>query len=91
MKSLRYLNTMLTVLAVLLAVQIWTTWTGGPSEVLSWTAPAQAGGIPDAGSQRKQMVDELRQISGKLDTLTDLFRSGKARVRLEGAAPDKKN
>jgi hypothetical protein len=89
MASLKYLNTMLTVVAVLLAVHLWTWWSSPAGDRLTTFLPAaQAGepvGIPDSGAQRVQMINELKQMNKKLDALTDLLRSGKARVRVEAA------
>ena len=87
MKSLRYLNSILTILAVLLTLNLWTLWTsgalqGGP-EVAT---PAQAQGIPNAGAQRIEMINELKQQTGKLDQLITLLKSGQARVRVEAGA-----
>ncbi len=85
MGALRYLNTVLTVLAILLAFQLWTSWTGGPADTTASVAtPAYASGIPNAGAQRQQMVDLLKRQSQQLDALTKLFESGQARVRLDG-------
>lgn len=78
MNSLRYLNTMLTVLAVLLALNLWTAWSGGPS--LSPEAHAQ--GIPDSGAQRMQMIDQLKKLNERTNEIKQLLESGEARVRI---------
>jgi hypothetical protein len=97
MRSLRYLNLMLTVIAVLLTLQLWTAWATGPA-LLSSTAEAATGkhtrsykaakrsGIVNAGEQRADTNKRLDQLLKKTDTLIGLFRSGKARVRIEGAS-----
>jgi hypothetical protein len=104
MRSLRYLNTILTVLAVLLAAQLWTTWTAphllaSPSgDVADLATPAFAearnagsgGGIPDAGAQRKDMIDLLKKHAAQNDELLGLLRSGDVRVKLEQVPGDKK-
>ena len=78
MRAIHYLNTVLTVLAVLLAAQLWTSWTQSPDLI----RPAAAqGGIPDAGAQRQQIVDEIKLLNGKVDDLQSLLVSGKVRVR----------
>lgn len=90
MGSWRYLNTVLTMIAVLLTLNFWTRWTGGPTDRLPLLpAPAYAVGIPDAGHQRKQMVDELKRLSHQVEALTGLFRSGQARVKMEMPPPDR--
>lgn len=89
MASLRYLNTVLTVLAVLLGLQLWTTWqgetAGGVTDIAS---TAHAAGIPNAGAQRQQIVDLLKKQAQQLDKLAALFETGRARVRLEGGRSD---
>lgn len=83
MKSLQYLNTVLTVIAVLLSLHLWTLWSAqSPGEGVSLLPEAHAAGIPNAGQQRKEIVDELRQVSHKIDDLVSLFRSGDAQVRM---------
>jgi hypothetical protein len=90
MRSPHYLNVILTVLALLLTVQLWTTLTGaGVSVTTAQAGPVTAGsggGIPDAGAQRKEMIDLLKATNQKLDALTELFKSGGARVHMEVAA-----
>lgn len=72
MNGLRYLNGILTTLAILMALQLWTTWTA--------TAPglateAHAQGIPDSGAQRAQMINQLKLVSQKVDTSNKLLTS----------------
>jgi len=81
MKSIRYLNTILTVLAVVLTLQLWTAWTTGPDTL----SEARAQGIPDAGSQREQMIGELKLLNKKVDQLKALLTSGKVRVSITDA------
>lgn len=90
MRSLRYLNTVLTILCVLVSLQLWTAWTvPGPgttmavAEAYPLVSEAQAAGIPNAGEQRKQMIDELKQQSRQIDDLMSLLQSGEVRVRVE--------
>ena len=94
MRSLRYLNTILTILTVLLALQIWTAWTApapgsdrSVAQALPLVSQAQAAGIPNAGQQRKQMIDLLKQQSQKADELINLLTSGEVRVRI-ATSPD---
>lgn len=82
MRSLRYLNTVLTLIAVLLTLTLWTLWTASPLPDPT-AAPAQAQGILEAGLQRRDMINRLDMLNGKLDALIDLLRSGEARVRVE--------
>lgn len=101
MPSLRYLNVILTVLAVLLSLQLWTTWSGyggslagGPSiaapalaQTRGTPAPASAG-LPDPGAQRRDMIDLLKQLVVKTDEVSSVLRSGQVRVRLENPPRD---
>ena len=95
MRSLRYLNTILTVLAVLLALQLWTAWTSTPAADLASPALAQSrnantgGGIPDAGAQRKEMIDLLKKQCAQNDELLSVLKSGDVRVKLEANPGDK--
>ena len=89
MASLRYTNLMLTVIALLLTLHLWTIWIApgprGADGIALAPGPrtAHAAGLPNAGQQRKQMVDLLKKISTQSDELNKLFASGRARVRME--------
>ena len=85
MKGLKYLNSVLTILAVLLALQLWTTWNQSP---VDFAQDAQAQGIPDAGAQRKQMIDELKLVNKKVDELKGLLTSGKVVVTVLNGGGD---
>ena len=83
MQSVKYLNVVLTAITILLALQLWTSWAGASlDQPIELVSPAHAAGIPNAGHQRQQIVDRLKEVSAKLDQLNDQFRSGKARVRI---------
>ncbi len=93
MRSLRYLNTVLTVIAVLLTVNVWTMWTATPGgDALSVATEARASGIANAGAQRKQIVDAVKQVQTEVGEVKAMFKDGTARVRLEAGsnAGDKK-
>jgi len=86
MNSLRYLNGVLTVIAILLVIQISTA--GQQAEALSISSPAMASpasygaAFPNASSQRKQMVTELSGLNKQVEKLASLFRSGQAKVQV---------
>ena len=91
MNSLRYLNGVLTVIAILMALGLWTRWTDGTNAVSRpLIASAHAAGIPDAGGQRQQMVNELKRMSQQVEKLADLFRTGQARVQLDSPPSSKR-
>lgn len=82
MRSLRYLNGVLTCIAVLLTLNLATLWlSGGPN--VATVAHADTVGFPDAGTQRNQIVMAMRDLGDKMDQLNAQFRSGQARVRVE--------
>lgn len=95
MRSLRYLNTVLTLIAILLTLHLWTLWNGPAGAAVSSVTPAQAAprtaGIPNATGQRYEMVDLLKQLNRKTDELTGLFRSGKAKVTVRESKKAKAN
>jgi Spy/CpxP family protein refolding chaperone len=85
MRNLRYLNAMLTILVVLLALQLWTTWTASPSVATA----AFAQGIPDEGAQRAQIIDQLKLLNEKTDQIKALLVTGEVRVTVTN--PDSKS
>jgi hypothetical protein len=78
MKTNRLLVAVLALQGLILLGQ----WTGAGA-----VAPAQAQ-IPNGADQRKEMVDELRTLNGKMDKLIDLLGGGKLQVQL--AKPEEK-
>ncbi|MEX0777597.1 MAG: hypothetical protein WD042_17975 [Phycisphaeraceae bacterium] len=87
MRMLKYLNTVLTLIALLLTLNLWTLWTAAP---LATVSDAQAAGLPDAGAQRQELIDQLKSLNKKVDETNGLFKSGQARVKLENAGGDDK-
>jgi hypothetical protein len=87
MKSLRYLNTVLTLIAVLLTVNVWTLWTVTPGgDSLSVATQARAQGLTNPGQQREQMINELKKINANTGDLKAMLKGGSARVRLEAGS-----
>ncbi len=87
MRSLTYLNVVLSLIAVLLTAVLWTMWS---NPAVDLTASARAQGLTDPGAQRAAQIDQLKSINQKVEELTRLFKSGQARVRLENAPGDDK-
>jgi hypothetical protein len=85
MTSLRYLNTVLTVLALLLAAQLYTSWTAAPTLV----PEARADGIVDLGAVNVEMLGQLKALNAKVDQLSTMFATGKARVAIVNTEPSK--
>src|SRR5437868_3937134 len=59
---------LLVIIAVMQGLILAGQWLGQPSLV----SPAQAQ-VPDAGAQRERMIDEMKNMSGKLDQLAKRF------------------
>ena len=93
MKSSKYLNTVLTAIAVLLGLNLWTAMhTGAASQALDPATTAQAQGRTNPAEGRREMIEKLDEvvtavdaIGSKLDAMTN--RSGQVRVEVE-AEPD---
>ena len=84
-----YTQVCLTVIAALLTVLIIGLWADGVNPAREARG---AGGIPDSGLQRKQMIKALEDGTAKLDRLIGLFESGKAKVQvMEGGGKAGKN
>ncbi len=86
MKSIRYSNMILTVIAVLLTLNLWTLWTGtAPQVAADFATPAQAQneGLANAGAQRNQMIDLLRKQVAATESLTALLKSGTVKVKVD--------
>jgi len=45
------------------------------------TRPAQAAGIPDSGAQLQAVVDELKDVNKRLDTMQHYLESGNLAVK----------
>jgi len=85
MRSLRYLNTVLTIIAVLLTLNLYVGVTGGN---VSWQSEAHAAGLPNAGAQRKEMIEHLSKLNDKVAELKGVLLSGEARVVVVSADKD---
>ena len=91
MPSLRYLNTVLTVIALLLTLQLWTLWTSPAATVpgvdadLSFDVARQAHAQPTVqpAEQRHQMIRLLRSIDEKLGAKHKTLTSGDVRVQID--------
>lgn len=90
MKSLRYLNTVLTAVAILLGLQLWTSWNSPAANDAgsALVSPAHAAGLPDAGAQRKDMINELKSLRKQMADTHSLLASGKVRVQVQDPVKD---
>jgi len=70
MRSLRYLNGVLTIIAVLLTLNLWGQWhSSAQPEVLPATPRAHAQGLANDKKQRMEMIGLLKDINVKLDAI----------------------
>jgi len=85
MKSMTYLNSILTVLAILLGLNLWTQWTASPAADLL-ISEAHASGVPAPASgsvQRRDMIKLLQEIKAETNDMNNLLSSGQMRVMVE--------
>ena len=91
MPSVRYLNSILTIIAVLLTLNVYALWTAAPGGQLASVAleaRAEAGGLPNAGKQRKDMIDELKKVTAGITRMEQTLTSGQVRVRMEAGGQE---
>ena len=83
-KSLKYLNGVLTLIAVLLTLNLWAMWNVMPGgQVATMTSEVHAQGVMNAAAQRNAMVKELKKVNKEVVLLKNLFVSGKAKVLIK--------
>lgn len=68
---------LLVTVTILQALALLSLWTGHAP-----TLPQAQAQVPDAGGQRIQIIEELRQVNVKLDKLNELLRGGELQVRV---------
>ena len=73
----RFLRTLWIGIVALTCLRVWL----GPEQ----TSPAAMAQIPDSALQRKNMVDELRQMNRTLQEIQQTLKTGTLKVRVEGA------
>ncbi|MEX0653773.1 MAG: hypothetical protein WD534_01845 [Phycisphaeraceae bacterium] len=84
MQSLKYLNSVLTVIAVLLTLNLWVGWTDTPAgDRMTIVSEAQAQGVPNAAQQRREMIDSIKQVNSQIGEIKTLLTSGRVKVQAE--------
>jgi len=73
----RWLNRLVSAFVLLTCLRVWL----GPTPILE----SAYGQIPDAGLQRKQILDEARLTNQLLSDIKGILQAGTLHVRLEGA------
>lgn len=85
----RYLNTVLTVIALLLALNFWVGAHQSPaSAMVDPAAPAHAAGRTDAGQQRAAMIDAIKKLDTTVDAMNKKLSDGSVKV-IVTSMPDK--
>jgi hypothetical protein len=82
---MRSSNKWLGIIVAMQAIILLTLWGAGPS-----VSTARADGIPDAGSQRDQMIEQMKATNEKLDKLLVLLSGGDLQVKLAKPDDDKR-
>jgi len=77
-------NKLLGAMVVLQGLMLIGQWTGGAGHLTS--AAAQ---VPDPANRQMQMIDELKHVNSKLDTLISLLQGGELQVKV--AKTEEKN
>jgi hypothetical protein len=70
-------NKLLTVIVALQAMMLIGQWTGGISYL-----PSARAEIPDPAGRQVQMIDTLKSIDGKLDTIVSVLQGGDLQVKV---------
>jgi len=87
--QLRYLSGVLTVIAVLLTLNLWTQWQASPGgAALSAANPAQAQTGIAPGAQRAQIIDLLKALNVQAAETHKLLSGGKMQVQVHMPEPD---
>lgn len=84
MTNTKYLNAVLTVIAVLLALNLWVGVNPAPSEQIGMESQAIAQGRVDAGQQRAEMVKELKGLKSTVESMSKKLSDGSITVKIEG-------
>lgn len=91
MKTLRYLNTVLTVIAILLTLNVYLQLTGTPAgAAVSVAQEAHAADKPvrGVGSSAQAQLDQLKEINENLARLSGKLTDGSVRVKVDSLPAD---
>ena len=83
MNNMKYLNAVLTVIAVLLALHLWVGVSPTPSDRISLESQAMAQGRVDAGQQRAEMIKELKGLKSTVEAMSSKLTDGSIKVKVE--------
>lgn len=80
----KYLNSVLTVIALLLALNLWVGAHQSPvAAAMDPSSEALAQGRIDAGQQRAEMIKELRLLGSKVDSMSKKLSDGSIKIKIE--------
>jgi hypothetical protein len=85
MRQMKYLNVLLTVNAVLMTAVLWTQLADQPllsSPAHAQRPPGAGEGVPNAGSQRQQMIEEIRGLRSTLEATKSFMEGGALKVQV---------
>ena len=93
MKQLRYMNSVLTVIAVLLTLNLYAQLTGTPAGGVVSTAQQahaadRAQGVGSQAARQQEMVDQLRSLNETVSTLSTTLTDGSVRVSVDSRDED---
>jgi len=87
MKTLRYLNTVLTVIALLLTLNLYVQLTGTPAGGMvspaSEAHAAETKGVGSSAARQQQMVKSLESLNSTLSSMNQTLTNGSVRVRVD--------
>ena len=86
MTNTKYLNAVLTVIALLLALNLWVGVNPSPSASGNPEGQAIAQGRVDAGQQRAEMIKELQGVKSTVEAMSKKLSDGSIKVKVEGDA-----
>ncbi|MFK7790817.1 MAG: hypothetical protein AB8C95_15155 [Phycisphaeraceae bacterium] len=84
MTNTKYLNSVLTAIALLLALNLWVGVNGSPSDSINPEGQAIAQGRVDAGQQRAEMIKELKGLKSTVESMSKKLSDGSITVKVEG-------
>ncbi|MBB6430027.1 hypothetical protein [Algisphaera agarilytica] len=87
MKTLRYLNTVLTVIAILLTLNVYIQLTGTPAgaavSVAQEAHASEKKPVRGVGSSAQAQLDQLKEINENLARLSGKLTDGSVRVKVD--------
>ena len=87
MQNSKYLNAVLTTIALLLGLNLWVGAHQSPAAAaMDPASSALAQGKTDSGEQRAQMITELKSLNTKIDAMSKKLSDGSIKVKVEGDA-----